>query len=735
MLTLQSATNESLLVQNGASVGTQLNLISNQTIDYSLLPAAMVAAVASASNITLNLDLVDNDVNHLMVDFGSSTGGAASFGDFKPSALLNVTVLDSAGAATNQLQFSKTLDLSAANGHFTANLLGTSIGLNGALKTGKGSIQIADQLAGSGLTVNSTASPQLDGSSISLDFQGEIGNAANPLKVRVPSPGTLSVVTQNYPANLQAVGSVKIGKLDLGTGTATLRGAYTSVANAIGDGTTLNMALNSLLILGGQDTIGGLSGPGQISVGANTLTLALNGNRTFDGILSGTGALAVSGTGIQTLAGNSNFSGSVAISPTSGLVIGSGVSGDLPASTFQNEGSLTFSRSGTLNVAGQIRGAGSVTYAGGATYQVSGANDYAGGTSVNGNSVLVVKSSSALGGSTGKVLVGNGSSLVLDGSAGNLTVANAIQMQGQGVTPYQALHNLAGNNRLTGGLTLTGATSIGREAGTSLELAGGLTGSQKAHLFGQGSLILSKQSASNTQYIVHAGTVVARASGSTGTGSVEVMTGAGLVLDGTAGDLTLGSALTLNGSGTANSGVLSNLAGNNTVSGKVTMASGSLFSVAGGTGLTLKGGVAESATNTALTLAGTGTLNLAAAGSYIGVTTIQGGTLVIQQDGAAGTGRIDIQAGTSLKLEGGSEIGNLIRVAGTGVAGKGAIQSSGQGNIMTGAIQLLGNTAIGLLTPDTVLYVDGIISESISGTNLIISGPDKAEIYVTAVNT
>ena len=734
-LSLQLANNEALTLQNGLSVGTQLNLVSNQNIDYSQLPSGMVATVVSASNITLNLDLVNDDVNHLLVDFGSASGGLASFGDFKPSSLLNVTVQDATGASGNQLQFSKSLDLTSANGNFSANLLGTSVSLNGSLKTGKGTIQIADQLAGSALTVSSTASPQLEGSTISLDFRGEIGNAANPLKVRVPSPGLLQVVTQNYSANLQAVGSVKIGKLDLGTGTATLRGAYTSVADSIGDGTTLNMALNALLIVGGQDTIGGLSGPGQVSLGANTLTLAMTGARTFDGILSGTAALNLTGAGTQTLTGSNTFSGSVAISPSSGLVIGSGVSGDLPASTFQNEGTLTFSRTGTLDVAGQIRGAGSVAYAGGATYQVSGANDYTGGTSVTGNTVLVVKNSSALGGSSGKVLVGNGSSLVLNGSIGNLTIGNAIQVQGQGVSPYQALHNLAGNNRVTGGLTLTGATSIGREAGTSLELAGGVTGAQKADLFGQGTLILSKQSTSSTQYIVHAGTVVARASGSTGTGSVEVMTGAGLVLDGTAGDITLGSALTLNGNGQGNSGVLSNIAGNNAVAGKVTMASGSLFSTAGGTGLTLKGGVAESAKNTALTLAGTGTLNLSATGSYTGVTTVQGGTLAIQADDGAGTGTIDVQAGASLKLEGGSQIGNPIRVVGAGVGGKGAIQASGKDNVATGSIQLLGNTTIGLMTPDTVLFADGIISESSSGTSLGISGPDGAEMYVTAANT
>ena len=735
LLTLQSAANESLTLQNGASVGTQLNLISNQSIDYSQLPAGMVATGSTSTNATFNLDVIGNDVNHLRVDFGSSTGGMASFGDFQPSSLLNVTMVDSTGAKSNQIAFSKTLDLSAASGNFTANLLGTSISVNGALKTGKGAIEITNQLAGSGLVVNSTASPQFDGGTVSLDFRGEIGNATNALKVKVPSPGLLQVLTQNYAANIQAVGSVKIGKLDLGTGTATLRGAYTSAADSIGDGTILNMALNSLLILGGQDTIGGLAGPGQVSVGANTLTLALNGKQTFDGILSGTGSLGIAGSGIQTLTANNTFNGSVTIGSSSGLLVGSGSSGNLPASTIQNAGSLTFSRSGSLDVAGQILGAGTVTYAGGATYQVSGTNDYTGGTTVSGNTILTVKNSKALGASSSKVTVGSGSTLLLNGATGNLTVANPIQIQGTGVAPYQALQNFAGDNRLTGGLTLGAATNIGRNAGTTLEIAGAVTGAQKVDLLGQGTFVLSKQSTSGTQYIVHAGSLVARVTGATGTGSVEVLNGAGLVLDGAGGDITLNSSLVLNGTGLSGSGALASIAGNNIVLKKLTMGSSTQVSVAGGTGLTLSGGVAEAASNTPLTLSGLGSLNLTATGSYTGTTTIQSGTLSISADDGAGIGAMVIQSGATLKLIDGAQIGNTIQAIGTGSDGKGAIQASGSGNTLGGPIQLLGNTAIGLVSATSNLFIDGVISETVSGKGLAITGPDGSEVIVTASNT
>ena len=60
-------------------------------------------------------------------------------------------------------------------------------------------------------------------------------------------------------------------------------------------------------------TIGGLSGTGNVTLGGSALTLAGSASRTYGGIISGAGTLTKTGTGTQTLDGANAIAGGVII--------------------------------------------------------------------------------------------------------------------------------------------------------------------------------------------------------------------------------------------------------------------------------------------------------------------------------------------------------------------------------------------------------------------------------------
>ena len=63
----------------------------------------------------------------------------------------------------------------------------------------------------------------------------------------------------------------------------------------------------------GAQTIGGLSGTGNVTLGASALTLAGSASSTYGGVISGTGTLTKTGTGTQTLDGANLITGGVTI--------------------------------------------------------------------------------------------------------------------------------------------------------------------------------------------------------------------------------------------------------------------------------------------------------------------------------------------------------------------------------------------------------------------------------------
>ena len=131
-----------------------------------------------------------------------------------------------------------------------------------------------------------------------------------------------------------------------------------------------------------------------------------------------------------------------------------------------------------------------------------------------------------------------------------------------------------------------------------------------------------------------------------GLGTV-VATGASLELDGTAGALAGAERLTLNGNGVGNAGALNDVAGDNTYSGPVTLATSASLGAVAGTTLTVTGLVQDPATITVpapqLRKAGPGTVVFPSAEQYAGKTVVAEGVLRILNPQALGQNRSEQQ--------------------------------------------------------------------------------------------
>lgn len=186
---------------------------------------------------------------------------------------------------------------------------------------------------------------------------------------------------------------------------------------------------------------------------------------------------------------------------------------------------LTIDGSGNTTVSGIISGSGSLTKSGSGTLSLGGANTYSGATSITAG-VLSISNAASLGTTANGTTVSNGAALQILG--GIAVGAEALTLNGSGISNTGALRNISGNNSMSGTVTLASASTIGSDAGT-LTISGA---------FNNGGFLLTETGAGNLTL-----------SG--------VLSGiGGLTMNGS-GTLTLsGSSNTFTGTTTVDSGIL-----------------------------------------------------------------------------------------------------------------------------------------------------------------------------------
>jgi len=543
---------------------------------------------------------------------------------------------------------------------------------------------------------------------------------------------------QTFAGVVSGTGGFSVG----GSGTLTLSGVNTySGTTTVDSGVTLSLgtagtladsavAVNGTLDVSSDSAaeVGGLSGSGTVTLGANTLQLnnAAATSNDFSGVIGGTGGLKLIGTGIQILSGTNTYTGATKVTLGGTLQLGDGGTTGSVASTaaitLDTGSTLAFDHASTssFTVANAIGddGSGIILQEGGTTVLTGVNSGFTGTVTISGGTLEV---DSALGATTttvsggtlqgigtiaGDVNVDSGGTLAAGTAStpgiltihGTLTLASGstvVLREDAGTSDSIVATSATIGTGSTLDFALTGATSLlGADA-----LDGGISASQSFSyvvLSGTGDLTLNGSNDFAGLLAIDSGATLTLAAG----GSIS--SASSVAVNGTL-DITAASQVLhdLSGSGSILLGATKTLTvdntGTNTFSGSLTGASGSLI------------------------VEGTGTFVLSGSGNaYTGTTTVGSGTdtATLQigngsASGSLGTGGVTVNAGATLAFDGNAS--SPLTVANS-IAGSGTLTQESGVTALTGSSTFAGTVSV---TGGT-LEVNGTLGAA--GTAVAVTG-------------
>ena len=357
------------------------------------------------------------------------------------------------------------------------------------------------------------------------------------------------------------------------------------------DSTSLNLAGITFADAAGNFTIGNPSGnPFYMSSGGTIQILA--SLSSSDAVETIAAPLVIEGAGGTFTLANHSASGTGAGTGT--LNITGGITGGAAGATVLT---LAGSNTNANTVSGLIANGTATSVAmsksGAGTWVLSGANTFTGATTITGG-VLNIQNGASLGSTAAGTSVAGGAALQLQGG---ITVgAEALTLNGTGISTDGALRSISGVNTYGGLVTLGSATRIQSDAGTLLLTnTGTITGATFGlTVGGAGNTIINSIIGTTTGTLTKDGTGTLRLTGantftgnttiSNGVVNIQNATGLGTVA-GTAsvaagaalqlqGGITVGAKpLTLNGTGVSTDGALRSIIGANVWQGAVTLGS------------------------------------------------------------------------------------------------------------------------------------------------------------------
>ncbi len=393
--------------------------------------------------------------------------------------------------------------------------------------------------------------------------------------------------------------------------------------------------------------------------------------------ISGTAAANSLTIGGTALGGTVQLSGGV-LNVTNAVTIGTGGTlflsgGRLTATGIQDNGSLVF----TLGYSAPITttGSGSVTLTGTGTTTFTADNTYAGGTTINGQT-LQLGNGETTGSITGDV-VDNGT--LTFNRSNNVSFDGAISGAGNLVKLGGGFLLLGGPNTYTGTTIVNaGALVADRTDSFSASSAFTINAGATLDLFGSNNTV---GSLSGSGVVINSGGVDVPTNATLSVGADNTSTTfSGTLKDGPfstlaltkvgTGTLTLTGPNTYSGGTSLNGGILAVNNDGNLGTGPLSFDGGTLEALTGGginsskaitlnagggtfladagTTSTLSGAIADPLEGFGgpLTKSGAGTLILSGANTYSGGTNINGGILAVNNDGNLGTGPLSFNSGT-----------------------------------------------------------------------------------------
>jgi autotransporter-associated beta strand protein len=546
--------------------------------------------------------------------------------------------------------------ISVANDVGTTTINATLAGSAGLTKSGNGTLVLGGSNSYSGGTV-------ISGGTIQVGSNAALGNSTSGLTFAVGSGNT----TLQAFANL-TLGSTRTVAINSSTAGFDTQGFTLTVNSTIGGGGALEKTGSGTLVLNGNNTYSG-------------------GTRINAGYITVSGGSALSDSGSVTLANTAGTGFNVNTSESIGSLIGGGTTGG--TITIASGQTLTVNEAFTNTFAGAVTGSGGLTKAGVGTLTLNGSNTYTGSTTINAGTLVLSSSlngsnvtvSGVLNQSASGSIGGSGNTVSVTGGTATLNGNNTYT---GGTTLSSGQLNLNHTNAIgNGGLTLSGGT-LDNTSGSAITLATNNTQNWNGNFTFAGSSDLNLGSGAVTMNASRTVTVTA---GNLTVGGAISGVGFGLTKNGN-GTLVLAGANTYNGTTTLNTGTLNinnaNAIGsgllvisgtstiNNNSGAAITLATNNAqnwnatsFTFVGTNDLNLGTGNVTMTSNRTVTVAagnltvggaisgagfaltknGNGTLVLAGANTYNGGTTLSAGTLTLNNANAIGAGTLTINGG------------------------------------------------------------------------------------------
>jgi len=620
---------------------------------------------ASASNVlTLNGGTVASNGSRSMTTAkyggGIVIGGNVQFGELAT----NVTLASS----TADLSFANNVSLGTGVRTFTLGNNGNQT-FSGIISNSSGGINFSATAGVTGKfaitgTANTFTGPiNITAGEVQFTTDGSIGNAANDIII---DGGRFGKGSDTTSVTLGAGRDIFVGD-GVGTSISSAGGGtliYNNViANKSGETGSWAKQGSGTLSLGGVSTYSG-----DTAINNGILLLTTGNNRLPTGTVVSLGQAAANNLGTLDLNGqNQSIAGLVStagtsVSATLKNTVTSGTAATLDINVA--DGATKSYGDGTTQNSGVIAGAIALTKSGLGTQVLGDANTYSGATTIS-NGVLNIRNSAGLGATNAGTTVANLAALELQN--GISVGAEALTLNGTGVSSGGALRNISGNNTYGGLLALGSASRINSDSGTlSLTNAGTVSGAFALTVGGAGDTVLNSILGTST------GTLTKDGAGKFTMGGANTFTGLTTVSNGTlaygVGNALSSGAVTVNGSGA----VLDIATFSDTV-GAVTLTTGSITGTTGvltGTSFAMDGTGSASAilggSGATLTKTGAGTTTtLSGANTYTGATTVTSGTLAVNGS-LLNSGSVVVNASGFL---GGS--GSVGAITGAGTVGPG----------------------------------------------------------------